>query len=188
MVKAPQAKGNEGRDQFVETASIKDMKQADVDKLMAEMADLREKLAVSERARTEVEKAALAAAESQGALMQREIQEVLTGKTVTVRRAKGYKVKGYSDGGREHYEPVWEEVELPTYFYKIDMPPVGGTDLKINGLPYYHGQVVEVDIDVLRSIKEMIYRLWDHDRNIHGSDENFYRTPQNKTLSGRGRA
>ena len=64
------------------------------------------------------------------------------------------------------------------------LPPVGGVDLKINDVSFYHGVVYELDIDTLRSVKEMVYRLWDHDRSIHGSDENFYRKPQETTLTG----
>lgn len=169
--------------QFVETVSVKDVATQDVEKLLAQIADLREQLKVSEAGRTEAQAAALAAAEAQGALMQREIVEVATGRTVCVQRCKGYKTVGYRDGGRPQIEPVFHMVELPTYYYKIDMPPVGGTDLKLNDTPMYHGQVVEVDIDTLRTLKDMVFRLWKHDADIHGSDENFYRPQQKPSLS-----
>jgi hypothetical protein len=58
-----------------------------VKKLLEQIADLKEQLQLSEQQRSEAEAAALAAAEAQGALMQREIQEVATGKTVKVKRA-----------------------------------------------------------------------------------------------------
>lgn len=177
----------------LDVASIKDTRPEDVEKLLAQIADLKEKLNISEQARSDAEKAALAAAEAQGMLMQREIQEVATGKTVTVKRAideKGnqkLKVVGYKDDGREILRPVFRDVKLPTYFYKIDMPPVGGMAIMMNGNALYHGTVYELDIDTLRTVKEMVYRLWDHDRSIHGTDENFYRNPRQDKLSMRGR-
>lgn len=176
-------------DRLQEVASVKGATPNEA-LLIAEIEALRAKLELSEVARSDAEKAALAAAEAQGMLMQRDMEEVATGKKVKVKRAideKGrpsYKVVGYKDDGREIFKPVWREIELPTYFYKVDMPPCGGLDLKINGEPLYHGVVYELDIDTLRSVKEMVYRLWDHDRAIHGSDENFYRTPQEKRLNG----
>jgi hypothetical protein len=169
-----------------EIASVKDVPQSTLDKLMAEIEGLKEALAIANTARSDAEKVALAAAESQGALMQREIQEVATGKFIKVKRAKGYKVVGYKDDGRDIIKPEWHEVEIPTFFYKIDMPPVGGVDLKINGISYEHGVVYEFDRDTLASVKEMVFRLWAHDRDIHGTDENFYRKPQAPQLSARG--
>lgn len=130
--------------------------------------------------------AAHAIAMSQGAFMQRDVSEVPTGKTIKVQRAAGYKVVGHRDDGREIIKPVFRTVTLPTYFYKIDMPPCGGTDLKINGTPYYHGGVYELDLDTLRTVKEMVNRLWKHDSEIHGSDENFYRKQSKPTISARG--
>jgi hypothetical protein len=176
---------------FAEIASTKDTGPGDLKRLMKEIADLKEKLKLSEAARGEVEKAALAAAEAQGMMMQREIQEVATGKTVKVQRAvdeegnPAYKVVAYKDDGREILKPIFRAVERPTFFFKIDLPPVGGEALAINGTQLYHGTVYEFDIDTLRTVKEMVFRLWDHDRNIHGSDENVYRKPVNATFSGR---
>jgi hypothetical protein len=90
--------------------------------------------------------------------MQRDIQEVATGKTVKVKRAPwirsgkpGYKVVGYKDDGREILKPSSKDVELPTYFYKIDMPPVGGDRPQDERRPFYHGTVYEFDIDTLRT-------------------------------------
>jgi hypothetical protein len=173
-------------------ASVAGTSPKDVQALMDQIASLQRQLDVSEEKRTDAEKAALAAAQAQGALMQRDIQEVATGKTVKVKRAidkdgrPAYKVVGYKDDGREILKPVWREIELPTYFYKVDMPPVGGTDLKISGIPLYHGTVYELDVDTLRTVKDIVYRLWNHDREIHGSDENFYRKEQAPRLSARG--
>lgn len=170
----------------LEVASIKGTSSADVEKLMAEIAGLKEKLNLSEQARSDAEKAALAAAEAQGMLMQREMQPIPTGKTIKAQRVDKYEIVSYRDDGRPIIKPKWKMVELPTFFYRIEMPPVGGMDLKIQEISFYHGTVYEFDIDTLRTVMDMVYRLWDHDRNIHGSDENAYRTPQERRLSMRG--
>jgi len=164
-----------------------------VEKLLAEINDLKSQLAVEKTARGEAEQAALDAASAQGALLQNEVHEVPTGKTVTVKRVKVgadgaglYKVVGHHDDGRDILRPIFEDKKIPTFFYKIDLPPCGGVDLKINSVSYYHGAVYEFDEDTLRTVKEMVYRCWDHDRNIHGSDENFYRKKSANRLSARG--
>lgn len=169
-----------------EIASIKDVQQTDLQKLLAEIADLKSKLAVSETARTEAEKQALALAEAQAGVMQVAVQEVPTGKKVKVQRCAGYETVGYKDDGRPILKPTWKSVELDTFFYKIDLPPVGGDGLRVNGLLLAHGAVMEFDIDTLRSVKDMVFRCWDHERNIHGTDENVFRKPTQRTLSGAG--
>lgn len=173
-----------GKTEHVGIASIAGTSEDDVAALRAQVADLSEQLSL---ARTEAEAKALAVAEAQSAFMQRDIQEIPTGKTVTVQRCRGYKTVGYRDDGRPILKPVWEDVERPTYFYKIDLPPVGGEGLIPNGVPFYHGTVYEVDIDTLRSWKEMVFRLWDHERNIRGSNENFYRRETAPTISASAR-
>lgn len=169
----------------IEVASVKAVSDDDRHEMRARIADLEAKLAASEAARSDSEKLALAAAEAQSGLMQRDIQEVPTGKTVQVQRLKHYKVVGHKDDGREILKPVMQTMSLPTFFYKIDMPPCGGTDLKLNGNPFYHGAVYEMDIDTLRTVKDIVYRTWKHDSDIHGSDENFYRKQSRPTLNGR---
>ncbi len=180
----PSEQGSNGV--VAKVVSVKDTPPDAVEKLLLEIADLKAQLKVSDAARSEAERAALDAAQAQGTLLQTEVQEVPTGKKIKVKRANGYKVVGHKEDGRDILRPIWKTVALPTFFYKIDMPPCGGTDFKINGVPFYHGTVYEFDEDTLRSVKEIVYRLWDHDRQIHGSDENFYRKPQKTRLSGRG--
>lgn len=173
-------------DQVAEVASTARASAKSEATLLEEIADLREKLKLSESKRSDAEKVALAAAEAQSTLMQRQIEEVPTGKFVKVRRARGYEPTGhYTNDGRDILKPIWKEVEVPTFFYKVDLPPVGGEGLSTNGIPMLHGVVYEVDIDTLRSMKERVYRCWDHDRNIHGSDENFYRRQSKPVLSAR---
>jgi len=181
------AKRDAAKAAHIEVASIKGTAPEDVTKLLAEIADLKSKLQISETGRSEAEKAALLSAEAQGQLMQRAIEEVPTGKFVTVKRLDPkdpYKVVGHKDDGRDILRPNFVDVKLPTFFYKIDMPPCGGLDLKLNGTPFYHGTVYEFDLDTLRAVKDIVYRTWKHDADIHGSDENFYRKPTSPVLSG----
>jgi hypothetical protein len=168
-----------------EVASIKGAAGEDVQKLLDEIEGLKEKLAVSERSRSDAEQAALAKAEAQGgALMaQSNIAEVPTGKSIDIQVLDRYETVGYKDDGRPILKPKFRREKSPTFFYKIDLPPVGGLGLTINGLPLYHGTVYEFDIHSLRTVKEMVYRVWKHDLDIHGSDENAYRKPENKQIS-----
>src|SRR6202790_3098464 len=42
------------------------------------------------------------------------------------------------------------------YWYRIDLAPCGGTEIKINGTPYYHGSTYEFRTDMLRTVKEIV--------------------------------
>ena len=185
LAKAREAKKAKKADEsFVQIASADGMSEADL--LRKENADLKARLAAAELGRSAEEREALATAQAQSTLLQREIQEVPTGKTVSLPRFKEYKTVGHKDNGDPILKPVFHRVEVPTYFYRIDMPPVGGIDLKLNGTSFYQDAVYELDVDTLRTVKEIVYRLWKHDRDIHGSDENAYRKPQRPQLSARG--
>jgi hypothetical protein len=70
------------------------------------------------------------------------------------------------------------------WWYRIDLAPCGGTEVKINGVPYYHGSTYEFETDLLRSIKEIVARTWDHENNIQGSNENVYKVAQDRILRG----
>ena len=76
-------------------------------------------------------------------------------------------------------------LDVPTFQYKIDMPPVGGPDIKLNGHSYQHGQVYTFDLHTLRAVKEIIFRLRAHEASLHDSNENAYRKPSRPVLSGR---
>ena len=71
------------------------------------------------------------------------------------------------------------------WHYRIDLAPNGGTDIKINGVPFYQGQTYKVTTDTLRVLKDTVARGWVHEQQIHGSNENFYRKPLNRTISGK---
>lgn len=167
--------------------------------ILARVKELEAQLAEALGQRDEAQQKLVEQAAAQGSLMQTDVEEIPTGKTVPLRMLDtsyvdesggarpGYKVVGYRDdaGGRPILQPVFKTVQVPTFYYKIDMPPCGGEALKINGIAFYHGTVVEVDLHLLRSIKEIVYRCWDHDRQIHGTDENAYRPKQRPTVSAR---
>src|ERR1700675_218429 len=70
------------------------------------------------------------------------------------------------------------------YWYRIDLAPCGGTEIKINGTPYYHGSTYEFRTDTLRTVKEIVARTWDHENNIMGSNENVYKVAQDRILRG----
>jgi hypothetical protein len=105
-------------------------------------------------------------------------EEQPTGKTVTRRKA----MKPWE---KKEDDQDFQDVELPTFLYKIDMPPVGGVDIKLNGESLQHGVVYEVDIDQLRYLKAVVFKLREHEATIHGTDENAYRPKVNARFSGR---
>jgi hypothetical protein len=160
---------------YVEVASIKHTEDPEKEKLRLQVEDLTVKLALAEAKRSKAEQKALESADAEVRVGDTEIQGRPTGKTVKVSRCKSYKVVGHKDNGQPILQPVFEMVDVPTYFYKIDMPPCGGIFLRINGEEFYHGTTYELDLDTLRTIKDIVWRTWSHDRDIHGSDENFYR-------------
>lgn len=160
----------------VEVASVKHAAPDSVEALKRQIADLSAQLSLQ---RSESEQKALALAEAQGGFMQREIREVPTGKFKKLKRCAGYEVVSYKDDGRPNLKPKWEDEDVPTFFYKIDMPPVGGLDSKINGESFEHGVVYVFDQYQLRTVKEMMWRLWKHEGDIRGSNENAYRQQQN---------
>jgi len=82
---------------------------------------------------------------------------------------------GSDDDGRD----LWH--------FKIDLPPSGGTEIKVNGIPFFHGLQYKVNTDTLRVLKDIVARTWKHEESIHGSNENFYRRPTERILRGQGR-
>lgn len=114
-------------------------------------------------------------AQKRAAIFQSAEQEAPTGKTVMTTRVKNYKVSGYHDDGRQILRPEWHEVEEPTFWYTIDMPAVGGVAINLNGKEFYHGQTYEVTVDELRTLKDIVHRLWMHERSIHEDNTEVFR-------------
>ena len=73
------------------------------------------------------------------------------------------------------------------WWYRVDLAPSGGTDIRINGIQYVHGETYEFTTDLLRSVKEIVSRTWGHEANIHGENENVYKRAQDRVLRGAGR-
>jgi len=84
------------------------------------------------------------------------------------------------DAGKDEDGTQW-------WWYKVDLPPVGGVDIRCNGMPFYHGEQYKVTTDTLRTLKDIVYRNWKHEGDIHGSNENFYRQPKEQVLRGNRR-
>jgi len=75
----------------------------------------------------------------------------------------------------------------PLYYYRIDMAPCGGTDIRLSGETFFHGEVYKVTVHQLRTLREIVNRTWGHEQQINGTNENFYRKPQNRQLRGGSR-
>lgn len=152
--------------------------QEQIEQLRAEVERLTSALAVSE-----------ASAGSEAALRAKYIgsdnEEVPTGKTIKVPRLKKYDTDGYTNEGLPIKRPVWEEEDVPTFLYKIDMPAVGGVQIMVNGAPLYHGETYTLDLHTLRTVKEMVYRLRAHEAAVFGTNENAYRKPTHAVFSGK---
>jgi len=161
----------------VRVASTKDVTNPKQKKLLDQIAALQaEKAALEAKVeKTQQEKEALEAVQAQGAVFGIQAEERLTGKKVMVKRLKNMKVVGF-ENGREILRPVFHDVPRETYMWKCDLPPSGDVALKINDVAFYHGAVYEVDVDTLKTLKDIVYRCWDHDRQIHGDkNESAYR-------------
>jgi len=143
---------------------------AELEQLRAQVKELESKLAVASTANEDAARRALFFKDGN--------EEVPTGQTVKVMKASKPWAKSVED------QDV-KEVEIPTFLYKIDMPPVGGVQIMINGQPLYHGQTYTLDLDQLKMVKEIVHRLRDHEATIHGTDENAYRPKTNARFSGR---
>jgi len=149
----------------------------------AELAILRAELDMT-RKQLDATKAQLEAknAEAEYFVIPNDDGEVPTGRTVSMSICKN-PARVNDDPKKKIVDPIWEDVEVPTYMYRIHMPALGGWDIQLDGAPLYEGQVYELDLHTLRTVKSIIGNLWAHEASVHGNDENMYRKPQHKTLS-----
>jgi len=141
--------------------------------LLAEIAALKAKLAISEAEKTEAQAMSESIAAASTFLGNSEEQP--TGKTVMIEVC-------INPWEREEKKQVFKNVEYPTYYYAIQLPAGAGTNLATNGVEYYHGQTYEVDQFTLADLKSRVARCWDHEKAIHSENENAYRKPTNKHL------
>ena len=142
--------------------------------MLAEIERLKKALGLAEVAKTEAEEMARAIAQA-SPFAGGNVDEQASGNVVTVNVCLNPEV-------RDAKKLKWKEVELPTYFFRIDLPKGAGITLSTNGVEYYHGETYEVDIDTLRELKSRVARCWDHEKSIHGGNENEYRKPTHASL------
>jgi hypothetical protein len=148
------------------------------EELQAEIALLKAELNVMTEKKTEAEefaKSLAAASPFMGSM----VEEQPTGKTIRTSICTNPTEK---DTKKHKYV----DVEVPTYYYNIQLPAGAGLCLYTNGVEYYHGETYEFDQFTLAEMKSRVARCWDHEKSIHGDNENAYRKPTNKLLAMKG--
>lgn len=143
-------------------------KEEELDALRKEIDRLNAALLVSE---TKNEESARYAA-----FFSRDAEAIPTGKTVKRKKCK-------NPWEKDEDEQVWEDVEVPTFKMRIDMPPVGGVQIMLNGEALQHGQTYTLDLDQVRMVKDIVYRLEAHDAACFGTNENAYRKKLEPTFN-----
>ena len=141
--------------------------------MLAQIAELKAKLAEAEIAKTEAQEMATSIAAASSFMGSAEEQP--TGNTVTINVC-------LNPGEKDERKQKFKDVEFPTFYYTIDIPAGAGTNLMTNGIAYYHGQTYEVDQATLVDLKSRVARCWDHEKSIHSENENAYRKPTAKHL------
>ena len=137
--------------------------------LQVEIERLQKALDAESTARTSAELAALSAA---GTPIAGGGDEQPTGKTVEIEVCLDPWRVGTKEKPVEH---KFKTVKVPTFFYRIDLPVGAGTHLTTNGLAMYHGETYELTPEQLADTKSRVARCWDHEKSIHGDNENAYR-------------
>ena len=139
--------------------------QEQIDKLQAELSSERVK-------RTDAEE--IAASLSHGAQFTgNTTEEQPTGKTESIEKC-------VNPWERNEKKQRFITVDLPTFFYTINLPTGAGLYLSTNGTEYYHGQTYEFNSEILAEMKDRVAKCWKHEESISGSNENAYRKTTNK--------
>ena len=139
--------------------------------LLAEIASLKAKLADETKAKTEAQDMATSIAAASAFMGNSEEQP--TGNMITLNVC-------LNPGVKKESQQKWKEVEVPTFYYTLDLPLAAGASLMTNGMEYFHGQTYEFDADTLRDMKSRVARCWDHERSIHSENEGAYRQKNTK--------
>jgi hypothetical protein len=141
--------------------------------MQAEIARLQAALGAAEIYRSEAEANAIAV--TQANAFAGNTEEQATGRTVEMSVC-------LNPNERDEKKHKFKSVKIPTYYYTVTLPAGAGTDLTTNGVAYYHGQTYEFDQFTLPDIKSRVARTWDHEKSIHGGNENAYRKPTRSHL------
>lgn len=144
--------------------------------LLAEIEALKAQLQHSEAKRTEAE--SMAAAMAEATAFGGNAEEQPTGKTIKQHVC-------VNPWERDEKKQKWKDVDVPTYFYAVELPAGAGLSLMTNGIEYFHGQTYEVDLPTLVDLKSRVARTWDHEKSIHSENENAYRRPTNTHLKSK---
>jgi len=150
------------------------MAEKTVKELQAEIAALQNSLASEMTKRTEAEEMAKAMSAASPFIVNLG-EEQPTGQTIKINTC-------VNPTERDVKKQKWKEIEYPTYFYNIQLPAGAGLCLTTNGVEYYHGETYEFDSITLSEIKSRVARCWDHEKSIHGENENAYRRHTNTSL------
>ena len=148
----------------------KELKEAsDLKALKEEIANLKKSLSAESAKRSAAEESALAlSSANQFVTGSAGSNEHPTGKTITVNKC-------INPWERSEKKQKFVDLELPTYFYTINLPIGAGNSLMTNGIEYFHGQTYEFDCEILAEMKSRVAKCWDHESSISGKDENMYR-------------
>jgi hypothetical protein len=146
----------------------------DLEKLQKEIEDLKLQLGVEKEQRTAAEEMAHAMSEA-SAYSGSNVEEQATGKTRSIEVCT-------NPWERDTKKHKYKTVKMPTYYYTIQLPPAAGLALSTNGIEYYHGETYEFVQQELAEMKSRVARCWDHEKSIHGDNENAYRKPTHKVL------
>lgn len=139
------------------------------EELIAEIARLQSELGIEKQLRSESEAQAHAMASS-SPFSQHTAEEYPTGRTITVKECLNKTEK-------DPKKAKFGNVEYPTYYYAINIPAGVGTCITTNGIDYCHGQTYEFTAAELGDMKSRVARCWEHEKSIHGENENSYRKP-----------
>lgn len=153
--------------------------QKELDSLQEEIERLKGALESERKSRTEAEEMAMAVAQASPFIGSNDEQP--SGNTVKINIC-------LNPAERDERKLKWKEVEMPTYFYAIQLPAGAGMSLSTNGVELYHGQTYEFDPIMLAEVKSRVARCWDHEKSIHGDNENAYRRPVNAHLISKAAA
>lgn len=154
--------------------------QKEVDELRAQIERLQTALESKNKQNDELSEMAKAMAHA-GQFFASTSEEQPTGRSIKVKRCA-------NPHERDKDLQRWVTIELPTYYFNIQLPAGAGLSLSTNGIEYFHGETYEFDVETLAEIKSRIARCWDHEKSIHGDNENAYRRPANKHLLSKAAA